>query len=546
MANCPKCHGSYPDDVATCPVDGADLAPGDPELAPGAMVGEYRIERKLGEGGFGAVFEVVHPVIGKTAALKVLSREFCSNPEMVSRFVSEARAVNQIRHKGIVDIFALGVLPSGRQYLVMELLDGVSFDRYLHQLGPLAPQAALPLLSSMARALDAAHAAGIVHRDLKPENVFLVFEDDGTVRTKLLDFGIAKQVGEGAAAQGAHRTRTGIPLGTPLFMSPEQCRGVPVDRRSDVYSLGVMTFEALTGRLPFEAPVVMDLMLQHLSSQPPLPSQVRPELGEAFDGPVLHMLAKAPEGRPDTAGLAVEELYAAAASAGLVIPTGELRLPRPERLHAQGVVTPGSPADLNALAVTARTPRQPLGSRPLGVEPTLTPNHSRPVAPAPRLALKTLVLGGLLLVAAGAAAAVLVVRAARPPVDPVPAASPTNPAPVEPVAAAPTPTPVAAAAPTPMPAPTDAGPRSVQVTVQSAARGATVFLGSERLAGANEPFSLPAGASPVTLTLNAPGFAPATVVVVPSEDRTVAVALKPLAGRPSKLNRDLESPFVTP
>ena len=138
MAICPTCMTKYPDSVASCTHDGEQLVPEeafayvDRDLAPGDQVGEYRIEGKLGEGGFGAVFRAIHPVIGKHAAIKVLSRQFSANPQMVSRFIAEARAVNQIRHRNIIDIFAFGQLPDGRQYYVMELLDGTTFDKYLH------------------------------------------------------------------------------------------------------------------------------------------------------------------------------------------------------------------------------------------------------------------------------------------------------------------------------------------------------------------------------------------------------------------------------
>src|SRR5262249_29514066 len=158
----------------------------------------------LGEGGFGAVYKAVHPLIGKTAAVKILNRQYSSNPQMVSRFIAEARAVNQIRHKNIIDIFSFGVLADGRQYFVMELLEGMPFDRYIDTHGRLAPEVALPILRQVARALDAAHAQQIVHRDLKPENIYLTFDEDGGVHPKLLDFGIAKLTTD---ASGGHKTR---------------------------------------------------------------------------------------------------------------------------------------------------------------------------------------------------------------------------------------------------------------------------------------------------------------------------------------------------
>ena len=196
MAICPSCLTKQSGSMKTCPRDGTELVPEetfahvDKDLAPGELVGEYRIEDKIGEGGFGAVYRAVHPLIGKHAAVKILGRQFSSNPAMVSRFIAEARAVNQIRHRNIIDIFSFGQLADGRQYYVMELLDGTPFDRYLDEHKRLSLGQAMPILRGIARALDAAHAKGILHRDLKPENVYLVFDEDGRAEPKLLDFGL--------------------------------------------------------------------------------------------------------------------------------------------------------------------------------------------------------------------------------------------------------------------------------------------------------------------------------------------------------------------
>src|SRR5262245_57624766 len=237
------------DDKTISAGSGGDGSHGDDDLPNGTVVGEYVIDGKLGEGGFGAVYRATHPLIGKAAAVKVLFRSFSSDQEMVSRFIAEARAVNQIRHRNIIDIFSFGSLEDGRQYYVMELLEGLTFDRYIKQKGHLTPEEAIPVLRAIARALDAAHANGIAHRDLKPENIYVTFDEDGGVFPKLLDFGIAKLLGE--SAKSGHKTRTGTPMGTPHYMSPEQCRGKNVDHRTDIYSFGVLVHEALPGQLPF-------------------------------------------------------------------------------------------------------------------------------------------------------------------------------------------------------------------------------------------------------------------------------------------------------
>src|SRR5688572_2966873 len=168
--------------------DGSGPGTIDADLTHGQQVGEYVVEGKLGQGAFGTVFKATHPLIGKVVAIKVLARKFSVDPEMVSRFIAEARAVNQIRHRHIIDIFSFGQLDDGRQYYVMEYLDGEPLDAVIAREGRLSLSAAIPILRGIGRALDAAHAKGIAHRDLKAENVFLGRDPDGAVFPKLLDF----------------------------------------------------------------------------------------------------------------------------------------------------------------------------------------------------------------------------------------------------------------------------------------------------------------------------------------------------------------------
>ncbi|HZF51592.1 MAG TPA: serine/threonine-protein kinase, partial [Polyangiaceae bacterium] len=323
MATCPICRTHYPNDASTCDRDGERLLPDeaftgvDPDLAEGQMVGEYRVESKLGEGGFGCVYRAVHPLIGKTAAIKVLNRQYSSSPQMVSRFIAEARAVNQIRHRNIIDIFSFGSLEDGRQYYVMELLEGMPCDRYIEQRGRLSPEDAIPILRGIARALDAAHATGIAHRDLKPENIYLVFDDDGGVFPKLLDFGIAKLLGD--AGMSSHKTRTGAPMGTPHYMSPEQCRGKNIDHRTDIYSFGILTHATLTGQVPFDGDDVMDILFKQINEKAPRMSSVCPDLPAALDAPVLQMLEKDTAARPASLTAAVDALAKAASEAGYAV-----------------------------------------------------------------------------------------------------------------------------------------------------------------------------------------------------------------------------------
>jgi WD40 repeat protein/predicted Ser/Thr protein kinase len=296
------------------------------------MVGEYRVESRLGEGGMGDVFQGLHPVIGKRVAIKVLKPVFGGSQEMVQRFISEAASVNRICHPNIVDVFAFGQLDDGRHYFVMELLEGESFDAWLQRERRIPLAELLPVLRQVADALDAAHAAGVIHRDLKPDNIHVVTDHKGRRHAKVVDFGIAK-----FAAGGSHRTQAGLVMGTPHFMSPEQCRGQAVDHRADVYSFGVLTYVALTGGYPFEADSIDALLCQHLSAVPTMPSEQGAPV--ELDPILAKALAKRPEDRYPTLGAVVADL---AAVSGIELPlddsqpsapppaTGPLKMPASE------------------------------------------------------------------------------------------------------------------------------------------------------------------------------------------------------------------------
>ncbi len=524
MATCPTCRTHYSDDVGHCTKDGEPLLPDeafggiDQELVPGDVVGEYRIEGKLGEGGFGTVYSAVHPLIGKKAALKMLHRQYSTNPQMVSRFIAEARAVNQIRHRNIIDIFSFGALPDGRQYYLMELLDGSPFDEYLKRKGRLPPEQALPILRTVARALDAAHAAGIAHRDLKPENIFLCFDEDGAVIPKLLDFGIAKLL---STTSGGHKTRTGAPMGTPAYMSPEQCRGQNIDHRTDIYAFGVLCHQVLTGRLPFDGDAVMDILVKHMTAPPPRASQHNPELKPELDAPIAHMLAKEPGDRPATLGAAVEELYDAARRAGYSVGGAASGGAQPWAMGSRS-------ASHARIAEAATIPADSVPAR------TLTPAESEVKTGRSR---STLFMVGALVLCAGVAG-VGTFYAVRKPASVASAgglavsasASPTAPASASQTAAAET------AAP---PAPTEVG-----ITFESVPADAGVFEGDHSLGAATEIIKLPVGNEKVRLTLKAKGYLSKTVDVVPSANAVVQVTLPKApagAGKP-KIPGELADP----
>ena len=292
---CPACKGALVTmvDVET---DGSAALAIDPseELVPGTMVGDYEIEKLIGQGGMDIVYGAIHPVIGKRAAIKVLNAKFCADHEAVRRFVREAQAVNTVGHANIVDIFSIGELGDGRSYLVMEWLQGETLmDRLEREVLPLGPT--VSILIALTRALEAAHNAGVIHRDLKPENVFLIPEDE-SFRVKLLDFGIAKLETRRASTR---KTATGMTVGTPLYMSPEQAKGIAIDGKSDIYSLGILAYAMVCRTTPFEkeeSPV--EVLHAHLSKEPRPPRELVNDIPHALEEMILQMLAKRPEDRP--------------------------------------------------------------------------------------------------------------------------------------------------------------------------------------------------------------------------------------------------------
>jgi len=275
----------------------------------GTAVGSYRIVGKVAEGGMGSVFRAEHIVAGTSAAIKILHHDLSYDRGIVDRFFNEARATSAIRHPGIVEVFDFGYLPGGAAFLVMEFLEGESLSRYLKRQGGRIPEAdAAWLVEAICRALAAAHAKNIVHRDLKPDNVHMVPDPLAPlgVRPKLLDFGIAKLTGAGFSAT---KTQTGSLMGTPTYMSPEQCRAAgEVDHRADLYSLGCILYELLCGRPPFVAESAGELMGAHLYLTPSSPRRYEPTITADMDALVLQLLAKDRDHRPATASQLADHL----------------------------------------------------------------------------------------------------------------------------------------------------------------------------------------------------------------------------------------------
>lgn len=541
MPTCPVCRTRYDEPATSCAKDGASLLPdqafvaAETPLAIGTQVGEYRVEGVLGEGAFGTVYAATHPVIGKRAAIKVLRRQYSADPEVVSRFLSEARAVNQIRHRNIIDIFSFGVLDDGRHYYVMELLEGTTLDAYLRTYGRLQPSQALPILRQLARALGGAHQAGIAHRDLKPENVFLTFDDDGHPIPKLLDFGIAKLLGEGTAQ---HKTQSGAQMGTPYYMSPEQIHGRAVDTRADVYSFGVMTFELLTGDTPYDGESAMDLMMKHLSAPVPAMSERCADLPAEFDEPVQRMMAKEASDRPASIVEAIDALISAANRLGIVGASGPHAPIPAAALSNPGALSSGVPSS-GVVARTGDLDVDEAGKTIAVAEPSRTLHGSAASIPSKRP--RPVALYAVLGVVAIAAASLLVVRLGASSVPSpgsavLPGAGQAAPTP------APKPTQPASSAPIVEPVPSEAAPTAsapplsahVALRLKVVPVGAEVYLGSRKLGVADEPLQLERGDRSVTLEIRKTGYASRKLDVVPDRDLAEALILQPLQAQPKK------------
>jgi serine/threonine-protein kinase len=349
----------------------------------GEVVGGYRVTSKIGEGGMGVVYRAEHTIMGRQAVVKVLRAQLSSNREMVQRFFNEARAAAAISHPGIVSVFDLGQRDDGCAYIVMDFLQGESLGTRLRRRGRLETQEALSITRQILSALAAAHSRGIVHRDLKPDNIFLVPDAElpGGERIKLLDFGIAKLQDD--AGPGVLTTRAGALMGTPAYMSPEQCRGAGgTDQRADLYAVGVMLFELLTGRPPFVAPAAGDLMAAHMRDAPPRLRDRVSGLPEGLEEIVATLLAKAPEDRYDSGTTAIERIDTL--SGGALASVVDNRSPSTGRQReptdplAQTLVGDPTPApsqgttlsdSANSLEV-ARAPK-PKGSRKLWLSASL-------------------------------------------------------------------------------------------------------------------------------------------------------------------------------
>ena len=301
MRYCPSCHSVYPNEFRTCPKDQKDLLTAS-ELQPGMVLrGKYEILGKLGAGGMAAVYRARHLAFGEVRAIKVVNNRLADDEDFLRRFRNEAVVARRLQHPNAVRVDDLDMTEDGRPFIVMEYVEGQNLREVVRHQGALSLRRSVRIARQVASALAAAHELGIVHRDIKPDNILLAGEGP-TETAKVLDFGIAKMRESALGDSGAIATRTGMVVGTPQYISPEQAmgrRGSELDGRADLYSLGVVLYEMVTGRLPFESDTAMGLILHHLQTPPPSPRELRPDLGipDALSAVLLRALQKEPEKR---------------------------------------------------------------------------------------------------------------------------------------------------------------------------------------------------------------------------------------------------------
>jgi serine/threonine-protein kinase len=562
---CPACNLRY-EKGEFCAKDGTPLIvdpaarAGKPELIGRVLADRYRIQRLIGEGGMGQVFEAQHVNINKRFAIKLLRPEIVSNAEAVARFRQEAWSASSIGHENIIEIDDFATLPDGSVYLAMEFLDGRSLAERMREPEPISVVEGLDIFLQVSAGLGAAHDKGIIHRDMKPENVFIAVKRDRLV-AKILDFGIAKVSGTDG---GNKMTRTGAIFGTPHYMSPEQALGKPLDHRSDVYSVGVIMYELFTGRVPFEAESFMGILTKHIMAQAVPPRQMAPEreIPYEVESLIMRAMAKEPNDRIQSMhdlgaeihgllGVWAPELLQPRISAGMNVarpsgqsaqigrpPSGQIPLHRtpsgalPLRPPSGQIPLDRTPSgalplkppsgQMRPIAPTEIAPSGPHGlvarqPTPMRVPLTPVPPMATPSAPFAPVEIPRksqlglwLALGGLIVLGGGAAVFVMMQKPPPPVEAPKPAAA---------VAAAPVeaPAPVAEV-------PKPAEPAELEVIVDSVPPGARILKDGAPLAETPEAVKVRAGET-LAITLSKKGFLDEPVLVDPSKGRKVLVKL---------------------
>ncbi|MBZ0186942.1 MAG: serine/threonine protein kinase, partial [Candidatus Obscuribacterales bacterium] len=299
---CLECHRQYTGIVAACTHDGSMLVPvaQDP-LVGTKLAGKYDIIRVLGTGGMGVVYEGRHEVMDRRVAIKMLQAHHLNDSMSVKRFQQESKATCRLNHPHIITVFDFGISPTGQPYIVMDYLEGKPLSDIIKEEGQIKVDRAVHMFQQACEALAHAHNQSVIHRDLKPSNIVLVSYEDDKDYVKVVDFGVAKIMEDGGT-EGQKLTQMGEVCGSPIYMSPEQCQGFALDKRSDVYSMGIVMYETLTNRLPILGKTMVETMSKHIKDAPPSFSEVRPDLyiPERVEQVILRALAKDPDDRPQS------------------------------------------------------------------------------------------------------------------------------------------------------------------------------------------------------------------------------------------------------
>lgn len=354
MKLCPACQRCYEDTDAVCSFDSTALVPY--RHGSRMIADKYRLDRLLGRGGMGAVYEGTHVDLERPVAVKLLLPDFTADPEALERFRREARAAARLNHPNVADTYDYGSLPEGGAYIVMELIAGETLRERMDAAGQLPFGEAIQIARQVTSGVEAAHRSGITHRDLKPSNIILTRDHDGRMLAKVVDFSVAK-LKEGTTS-GAALTATGSLIGTPRYMAPEQCADNKTDARSDIYSLGIILYEMLAGRAPFEGPTTTAIAIKHIQETPTPVEKLRPDTPVSLRELIAQSLAKSPSERPQTA----QEFAARLDEAARELPASELDAkPLPvadkasDQASAQGQVSETNPQRTGDEHATGRT-----------------------------------------------------------------------------------------------------------------------------------------------------------------------------------------------
>ena len=398
MKVCPTCSSEWPDEQRFCPNDGSALrsAAGAASLIGAVIGGNYHIKQKLGEGGMGAVYLGEHVKMSRKSAIKVMTQSMAHDPDAIARFNREATNAARINHPNVCAIYDFGETPEGLIFLAMEFIEGGSLTSIIEAEGALEPRRAARILQQTGGALQAAHDLGIVHRDLKPDNIMIARGRDGSDIVKVVDFGIAKAMG---GEEGQKVTKTGLVVGTPEYMSPEQLSGDKLDGRSDIYSLALVFFRILTGTLPFQAESAQETMIKRLTDDPLKLAEAMP--GATFPARLQAIMDRA------LARMPAERYSSAAEFARDVSRVVEGMAPAADEgatqmISAQDARTTAMPATRVSSASAGKT----VVAAPTAAMPRTSVGHA-PAGPARKKPVALIAVVGLLVVGGGAAAFIL-------------------------------------------------------------------------------------------------------------------------------------------